>query len=71
MTRKYGQSSRNSRFQKGSGSYRCAECGKLTRDTGNGEGALELCKHCMEQATWDNFIADGGDPEEVPEEYRQ
>lgn len=68
--RTYGHNSKNSKFQKGSGSYICSECGKRTRDTGNGEGELRLCRHCLEQGEWDNFIEDGGDPSEVPAEFK-
>lgn len=51
---------KHSRFAPGSGAYRCAECGKLTRDTGEG-GA---CRNCSAAAEKENAISDGSLPEE-------
>lgn len=38
-----------SKFQRGQSTYNCAICGKLTRDTGAGEGSLELCVKCFDE----------------------
>lgn len=46
----------NSRFQSGMGrssTYHCQFCGKLTRETGDGEGSCLLCAACY----WDSLIA--------------
>jgi hypothetical protein len=38
-----------SKFQKGSGVYNCVVCGKKTRDTGNDEAGVQMCKKCYEE----------------------
>jgi len=53
----------NRRFQRGSGVYTCHCCGKQTRDTGNGEAGLDLCRACYEDATDENYHLDNHDPE--------
>lgn len=61
----------NNRFGR-NGAYVCAECGKLTRDTGSGEAGVGLCRHCLEVAEYVNSVNDGDlDIEEVPEKYRK
>ncbi len=52
----------NSRFQ--SGTYKCGACGKLTRETGDGEQALELCAFCLHEAELENSLSDGNISEE-------
>ena len=42
------------RFNKGSGTYVCEDCGKLTRETGNGESEFNQCKDCMEADQQEN-----------------
>ena len=49
-----------SKFKKGSGAYRCCECGKLTRETGNGESQFGLCLNCKNEAELENEHSDGG-----------
>ena len=49
----------HSRFVKGSGVYVCITCGKSTRETGEGESGVRLCKDCYERAGIENEIADG------------
>lgn len=43
----------NRRFSRG-GAYKCASCGKLTRETGSGEASLDLCLACYDDAGWEN-----------------
>ena len=45
-------------FQKGSGCYTCHDCGKLTRETGDGESNCELCRNCFWIAQWENGCVD-------------
>ena len=45
-------------FQKGSGCYTCRDCGKLTRETGDGESNCELCKNCFWIVQWENGCVD-------------
>ena len=40
--------------------YLCGLCGKRTRDTGAGEGPVELCKRCYATCTADNDHSDHG-----------
>ena len=47
------------RFRRGQSTYNCWNCGKLTRDTGNGEGGNESCAHCFEMFGLENSILDG------------
>jgi len=46
-------------FRTGSGTYKCSECGHLTRDTGNGEGELGYCAFCLRGYELDNECSDG------------
>ena len=48
--------------------YRCADCNKLTRDTGYGEYLLGLCKGCLMVAELENSLSDG---DITPEEFNQ
>jgi len=50
---------KRSGFKTGSGQYQCWNCGKETRDTGAGEGALGLCRACQRQMEEENARADG------------
>ena len=45
----------------GNGTYHCAICNKLTRDTGNGEAELGYCKKCLLECYMENAQADYGD----------
>jgi hypothetical protein len=38
------------RFQRMSGIYKCSNCGKMTRDTGEGGAQVELCRKCFIEA---------------------
>ena len=63
--------SRNSRFRAGSGVYTCRLCGKRTRETGECESGVGLCKRCMDVCGYENMVNDGNMKlEEVPAEYR-
>lgn len=46
------------RFQ--AGTYTCALCSKLTRDTGNGEADLGYCKKCLFECYMENAESDYG-----------
>ena len=46
----------NNRFQKGSGVFKCSDCGKLTRDTGEGEGETKTCRICLEIWSYENML---------------
>lgn len=51
-----------SHFQSGSGVYTCKSCNKRTRETGEGESDLGLCKKCYVEAGFENEHSDtGGD----------
>ena len=54
---------RRDRFAPRSGCYKCRDCGKLTRDTGHGEGSVRLCRKCYELAGWENIHSDKGHDE--------
>lgn len=54
----------NRRFMRGSAAFKCRTCGRTTRDTNNGNGALRLCPDCEEGHALQN-MADNlpdGDP---------
>lgn len=53
------------KFEKGSSTYICEDCGKRTRDTGIGEKEVGLCKKCYEEAEKYNAYVDGELPEEL------
>jgi len=43
------------RYQKGSGVYTCADCGKRTRSTGRGDNEqVRLCAPCYDRALKEN-----------------
>lgn len=48
-----------SRFQRGSGCYTCRACGKLTRETVEGESSVKLCRACLANAERENEHLDG------------
>ncbi len=56
----------NSRFRRGSGTYPCKCCGKLTRETGSCESNVGLCLACFDEAGLENEHSDYGHPERVP-----
>lgn len=37
---------KHNRISKYSGIYKCISCGKKTRETGEGESSVEMCKEC-------------------------
>ena len=46
-------------FQRGSGCYTCAACGKRTLDTGRDEAGVGLCIACYDAAGHENAHYDG------------
>jgi hypothetical protein len=46
----------------GKGTYNCELCGKLTRDTGNGEADINngYCKKCLFECYMENAFHDHG-----------
>jgi len=52
------------------GTYNCAICGKLTRDTGHGEADVDTgyCKKCLLECYMENAFNDYG---EDSEQYKQ
>ncbi len=48
----------NRRFGRG-GVYTCTECDKKTRETGEGESALEMCRSCYLEGGHINSVLDG------------
>lgn len=50
---------KKARFQRGSGAYKCRCCGKTTRETGNGESSVQLCKQCYYEGGLENEHSDG------------
>lgn len=55
------------RFQPRSGRYKCRSCGKMTRETGEGESDIELCLKCFNDAGDENEKNDGIMPWELHE----
>ena len=51
---------KNNRFIKGSGCYKCEECGKLTRNINPDATAIKLCAHCYELGGRINYHMDNG-----------
>ena len=48
------------RFKKYMPTFNCGICGKLTRDTGHDEAAVELCKKCLFKCYAENAESDYG-----------
>lgn len=46
------------KFELGSGCYECSDCGKQTRETGEGESSCELCLLCYVKSTEGNGLSD-------------
>lgn len=58
-----------SRFAKGSGSYKCQSCGRLTRSTGRGDNEhSRLCAECYDLGGVENEISDNGETPELLKE---
>lgn len=49
----------NRRFQRGSGTFRCRVCGKMTRETGQGEASVEMCAFDLRLSEAENSLQDG------------
>ena len=43
-----------SHFKRGSGVYKCQDCGKRTRETCEGESSCDLCLDCFDDASNEN-----------------
>ncbi len=46
-------------FQRGSGCYECRKCKKQTRETGEGESQVKLCRKCYDEAGYECDHLDG------------
>lgn len=46
-------------FARGSGCYDCRCCKKKTRETGEGESQVKLCRQCYDDAGYENDHEDG------------
>jgi len=51
---------KHNRFEKGSGVYVCACCGKKTRATDQDSAGVGLCHLCYEVAGFENMHSDDG-----------
>lgn len=51
----------NKHFKRGTAAYNCGCCGKLTRDTGRGEGSMvpAYCAYCYLSGGLENSLSDG------------
>ena len=49
---------RIARFKRGSATYKCGICGKLTRETGDSESGSESCRDCYAISGWENALQD-------------
>lgn len=49
----------NSHFRRGSGSFRCESCDRITRQTGAQSNDSRLCPDCFELAGNENRLSDG------------
>lgn len=69
-SRRTGRVARFTRVRGGltGGTYRCHACGKLTRETGEGESGLELCLTCFTEGGLENEHSDGGHEDQFFEE---
>lgn len=52
---------RNSHFQRGSGVYKCCDCGRSTRNTGVQSRDSECCAECYELCGYENMLSDNGE----------
>lgn len=59
----------NGRMQKGSGIYTCEECGKKTRETGDGESWVRMCRRCWDLGGLENSLSDGNITQEEFDRY--
>ena len=61
---------KTNRFEEGwnGGTYICRNCKKLTRNTGEGERAHQLCRECNNYLTWQNVHND--DSHDYSPKYR-
>ncbi|MDV7392824.1 hypothetical protein RZS08_15755, partial [Arthrospira platensis SPKY1] len=55
-----------SKFRRGSSTFTCEGCGKLTRDTGVQGIGMGLCPYCYEVGGLENSLDDG---EITPEQF--
>jgi hypothetical protein len=62
------QTTRNSRFARGTGVYACNVCTRKTRATGGDNHTVGLCEECYEMAGLENALSDNHStwsPEEI------
>jgi len=48
----------HNRFQRGSGTFNCQQCGKKTRDVNGQNGQLGLCELCQAKTESGNALSD-------------
>jgi len=61
LTTKGNEMANASRFQRGSGVYKCGCCGRATRATGRGDNENNgLCAECYDLAGYENEVSDYG-----------
>lgn len=60
-----------SRFQRGSGCYKCEACGRKTRNTGAQSMGSKTCEQCWDLAGIENEISDGHETVETLRESIQ
>lgn len=46
------------RTHHGKSTYTCKSCGKLTRETGDGEQGVQMCRECFHISSQENSHAD-------------
>lgn len=64
-----GTLKRPTKFRSGSGCYDCGNCGKKTRETGEGESSVKLCRKCYDEAGFECDHLDGNhEPGTLPDD---
>jgi len=58
-------------FVRGSTTFTCVCCGKLTRKTGVQDYGSELCPYCYELIGWENALNDGNITQEQYDNYEK
>jgi hypothetical protein len=57
---------KSNRFERGSGVYKCANCGRNTRSTGRGDNEINgTCAECFDLGGLENQMSDDGETPEL------